>query len=575
MAKERRYMDIFKKYAKNIKEDRAAKKVAKKQAKAAARTTSQSTPTPQAPAPLPVAPAPIRAPPAAPGGQPLPTSLIFGLILIVIIAVVAFFAVSWLLPQLGTSEFSIFGMAAPGGSGGGGLLQTITTIIGIETTPVSGEKAITPTYTGATTPYYAFRIKEVKSIPTVGLMQVLEKEILGTTFRVTSVAENTGDKKANNLFMFVAPGIPDSFCKTGTDDILKPRIYDVSNTESCDTTYVDEEGTAIGIGEINNSCSWIFDLEKSQRTQKTCKLRFACQMGGHGCWCDFEEDGTTIDWENCGVFNQGYTPKLNVFLVGPYVSTTRLDVQFIDSEYFRLLDIHQAPTSIQLPIRSKNSWGAISMWIDAGYETRQPIISGQNEVFLFRLQFENPQKGILLTSPDTEIASGMIAKILETVTIRDVYEKVYGSIKDNQFRSDLYFLIPTVMVPTNKKTGNIYCGDEIKSNFCSENYDIEEFKKVKEDYCKAAEIVDTYKGSTQSKYTICKFIEPGESIGTSGNGVDLKNCFGKCEYFLNVPLLDPGINRETFIIRADLLYYYTDVKPFTGITTVSEIGTGV
>jgi hypothetical protein len=570
MAKESRYMAIFNKYANKRKEKKAAKKAGKEAARAAA----QSNPTPQAPTPLPQAPAPIRAPPTAPGGQPLPTSLIFGLILIVVIAIVAFFAVSWLLPQLGTSEFSLFGMAAPGGSGGGGLLQVITSIIGYETQPVSGEKAIAPTYTGATTPYYAFRIKEVKSIPTVGLMQVLEKEILGTTFRVTSVAENTGDKKANNLFMFVTPGIPDSFCESGTDGLLKPRVYDVPNTESCDTTYVDEEGIALGIGDINNSCSWIFDLEKSQRVQKTCKLRFACQMGGHGCWCDIGDDGV-IDWENCGVFNQGYTPKLNVFLVGPYVSTTRLDVQFIDSDYFRLLDIHQAPTSIQLPIRSKNSWGAISMWLDAGYETRQPIISGQNEVFLFRLQFENPQGGILMTSPDTEIASGMIAKTLETVTIRDVYEKVYGAIGDDQFRSDLYFLIPTVMVPTNKKTGNIYCGDEIKSNFCSENYDIEEFKEVKEDYCKAAEFVDTYKGSTQSKYTICKFMEPEESTGTSGKGVDLKNCFGKCEYFLNVPLLDPGINRETFIIRADLLYYYTDVKPFIGITTVSEIGTGV
>lgn len=479
------------------------------------------------------------------------------IVIIVIIAIVIILA----LPYLGQGEASFMGMVSPEGAGAGSLLTLVTRWMGIETQQVSGIKTTQPVSTGATTPFHSFKIEKLQSTPTTGNMELNLPNVdtkTGQIFRISTTAANVGDKVATNLVMMIMPTLANSYC--GPEQLIYGYTGD---TIMCDTIFVDNEGNSVPF--VNNRCYWTIDeLQRNQRVQKICTMKFGCINNEKGCECD-EEDPT-----NCGIFDTGYVPGIKAFLMGSYVSTTRLDVQFVNEKYFRLLELHEAPTSIKKPIRSQNTFGAMSLWTDAGFDTKQPILSGtESEFFLFRMQLEDTQGGRLITSPNE--------KMMGDIRLNSILG-ILG-VDTSQMKSELVLLLPTAMVPESKRIGNLNCADQIKTDFCKGGSwttylaESEEFERVREDYCTITDsdkkIIDKTTG--QPKYSICLF----ESAENGLSDISLSECYDKCEYFFKVPLLDEGINRETFIIRSDLLHYYSSEKSYSDIVTMSKVSTGI
>ena len=420
-------------------------------------------------------------------------------------------------------------------------------------------------------------------------IKYISSEGAGQTFSIRVLVRNTGDKEADNMTLVILPKPKDSWCNIGGEDKMLYKLGSGESTEFCDTVYLDESG-----GYTNfDACAKSFTLEKAGTYFSSCKVKFGCvnnfvgKVSGifenTGCECDPSAE------EGCGWLNNVYTPNVYARLVGPYVSTTRLDIQFMDGDYYDIL----TNQNLFYPFvrTATNSWGAVTLYLDTASE-KQPILSFKSapmDTFTLRVKYDVPQKksGRILEPfteniPGTKSATyGDIQKILNRKN-SDVWpwEGDATTTFNKYYKERLYMLIPSTLLfigtPYENQfkheggefknsivINNLVCGDYVYDKLCDQNSDEYknfisrnlEFKKVADSYCRetAKSNDGEYKGIG---YLVCEVYD-----GKIGN-IDYELKEGEEYQFpLHVPNLNgESVNRVTYLIRADLLYYFVYEK---------------
>jgi len=441
-------------------------------------------------------------------------------------------------------------MGASKGAGLNALLQTAFPFV--ETNPITPAEKTTTSYEElGSNPFYTFGVQEVTVTPPEGYMNL---DGQGTAYSISAIVKNYGGKKVENLKVYFLPDAEDLVCFDGDpyeDDnknyqcdstpckYFLPCLDD--NTEPCNIQYINKEYKIGSIGD----CVQTLSLEPSEQKTVNCFVKTGCidadvstEDGVVAFGCQWNDES---DYQTAGLDQEVYVYGMHVYVIGPYVSTTRLSIESITPELASLLQ--KQGTFAQTDRPAINTWGSITLSLDVG---KQPIIYTPDSSIIIRVKATNDAKSVAaklsgatgaVLSESGDISNNLMDKIggsPEKYEMQLMYENYTSEWEDT--RPKLLLLLDKKVMSSCENVGG--------GNYITECEELSEFLKKQRDWPKPwLDVISEYKRLNQTypnRFIVC----------------ELEDAKLDKEYDCVTKIDTMNQDRATAIVRADYLYIW-------------------